>query len=119
MKLAEALAERADFQRRMAQLKQRVQQNAQYQEGETPAEQPLDLLEEYGRCADAWEKLVTAINRSNHKIFLENGENMTAALARRDRLKAEHGVLTALADAPRPNNRVTAAAKSKCWRRWT
>lgn len=34
MKLAEALIERADLQRRLEQLKQRLRQNAQYQEGE-------------------------------------------------------------------------------------
>lgn len=102
MKLAEALSERADLQRRLAQLKQRLQQNAQYQEGETPAENPQELLTEYARCADAWETLVTAINRSNHQIVLENGESMTAALARRDRLKAEHAVLVGLADAATP-----------------
>ena len=40
MKLAEALIERADLQRRLEQLKQRLNQNAQYQEGEEPAEEP-------------------------------------------------------------------------------
>jgi hypothetical protein len=36
MKLAEALAERADAQRRLAQLKQRVMLSARFQEGEEP-----------------------------------------------------------------------------------
>ena len=40
MKLAEALIERADLQRRLEQLKQRLNQNAQYQEGEEPAKYP-------------------------------------------------------------------------------
>ena len=102
MRLAEALAERADLQRRLAQLKQRLQQNAQYQEGETPAENPQELLAEYTRCADAWEILVAAINRSNHQIILDNGESLTAALARRDRLQAEHSMLVSLADAATP-----------------
>ncbi|EJS88800.1 hypothetical protein AAUPMB_08674, partial [Pasteurella multocida subsp. multocida str. Anand1_buffalo] len=47
MKLAEALMQRADAQRRLAQLNQRLQQNAKYQEGEKPAEHPADLLLEY------------------------------------------------------------------------
>jgi hypothetical protein len=40
VKLAEALAERADAQRRLAQLKQRVMLSARFQEGEEPPEDP-------------------------------------------------------------------------------
>ena len=102
MKLAEALIERADLQRRLAALNQRLQQNAQYQEGEAPAEKPQELLAEY-RCAAAeLETLVVAINRANHRTTLEGGQNMTAALAERERLKAEHAMLVKLADAATP-----------------
>ena len=52
MKLAEALIERADLQRHLAQLQARLLQNAQYQEGESPAEDPAALLEEYRRADD-------------------------------------------------------------------
>lgn len=102
MKLAEALIERADLQRRLAALNQRLQQNAQYQEGEAPAENPQELLAEYRRAAAELETLVVAINRANHRITLEGGQNMTAALAERERLKAEHSVLVKLADAATP-----------------
>ena len=44
MKLAQALIERADLQRKLAQLGARLQQNAQYQEGEAPAEDPQDQV---------------------------------------------------------------------------
>ena len=44
MKLAEALNERADIQRRIAQLESRLIDNAKVQEGEEPAERPEDLL---------------------------------------------------------------------------
>ena len=46
MKLAEALMLRADYQKRAEQLKQRLNQNAKVQEGDTPAENPADLLAE-------------------------------------------------------------------------
>ncbi|MEP7188497.1 MAG: hypothetical protein ABI901_04800, partial [Roseiflexaceae bacterium] len=36
MKVAEALILRADYQKRFEQLKQRLQQNARVQEGDTP-----------------------------------------------------------------------------------
>ncbi len=40
LKMAEALILRADAQKRFEQLKQRLQQNARIQEGDTPAEAP-------------------------------------------------------------------------------
>ena len=102
MKLAQALIERADLQRKLVQLAQRMQQNAQYQDGETPSENPVDLLVEYRQVADALENLVVSINLRNSQITLPNGANMTAALAQRDRLKAEHAMLIQLADAATP-----------------
>lgn len=44
MKLAEALAERAEATRRVEQLRARVVGNARYQEGETPSEDAAQLL---------------------------------------------------------------------------
>ena len=46
MKLAEALQERADLNRRIQQLQQRLSSNAVVQEGEQPAEAPSELLAE-------------------------------------------------------------------------
>lgn len=43
MKLAEALQERADLQKRIDQLEARIQSSALVQEGETPPEDPLAL----------------------------------------------------------------------------
>ena len=65
MKLAEALIERADVQRRLAQLQSRLLQNAQYQEGESPAEDPAALLEEYRRANEALHRLIVQINLAN------------------------------------------------------
>ncbi|MCS4534738.1 DIP1984 family protein [Neisseria montereyensis] len=102
MKLAEALIERADLQRKLAQLAQRLKQNAQYQEGEEPAEQPKDLLIEYRQTIEKLEKLVVAVNQTNSRVSLSDGTGMTTALVRRDLLKAEYTALTALADAATP-----------------
>lgn len=102
MKLAEALIERADLQRRLAQLNQRLQQNAQYQEGEQPAEDPNALLDEYSATAAQLSQLIVKINLANNRIQLENGTSMLTALAERDRLKAYHSTLTSLADAAMP-----------------
>ena len=47
MKIAEALALRADLQRRLEQLKQRLFNNARVQEGDQPAEPPDQLQAEF------------------------------------------------------------------------
>lgn len=99
MKLAEALIERADLQCRLEQLKQRLNQNAQYQEDEEPAESPEALLAEYRQAATKLEQLIVKINLANNRIQLESGQLMVEALAKRDRLKAEHNTLINLADA--------------------
>jgi hypothetical protein len=49
MKLAEALNARADAQKRLQQIRQRIQSSARHQEGETPPEDPNDLLAEADR----------------------------------------------------------------------
>lgn len=102
MKLAQALMERADLQRKLAELSQRLQQNAKYQDGEQPAEDPQLLLKEYQACADQLQQLIVKINFANQHIQLNNGLNMITALAMRDRLKAEHSMLIHLADSALP-----------------
>lgn len=102
MKLAEALIERADLQRRLSQLTQRLQQNAQYQEGESPTEDPNTLLQDYTQTAMQLKTLIVAINLANNRIQLENGIAMVEALAERERLKATHSMLIALANSATP-----------------
>lgn len=102
MKLAEALIERADLQRRLSQLTQRLQQNAQYQEGESPTEDPNTLLQDYTQTAMQLKTLIVAINLANNRIQLENGIAMVEALAERERLKAMHSMLIALANSATP-----------------
>jgi hypothetical protein len=84
MKLAEALQLRADVQKRIQQLRQRIALSARTQEGEDPAEDPVALLREVGQLADQLEQLITAINRTNVRTQIEPGLTMTDALARRD-----------------------------------
>ena len=104
MKLAEALMERADLQRRLVQIRERIKQNAIYQEGETPAESVVELLAEYRRCAERLETLVVAINRSNQQIVLADGTPLLEALVRRDGLIRECAMLIALCEAAMPDN---------------
>lgn len=102
MKLAEALRERADLQKQLHDLEQRLQHNAQHQEGEQPAELPDDLLQQYHAVAQALRNLIVAINRRNQNIYWEDGSGMIEALAERDLLQAEHRMLSRLAQAAIP-----------------
>ncbi len=88
MKLAEALQERADLNRRIQQLQQRLENNAMVQEGEQPAEDPAELLAELDGCVGELERLIARINLTNCRVQVE-GESLTALLARRDMLTAK------------------------------
>lgn len=99
MKLAEALAERADAARRVEQLRARIVGSARYQEGEAPAEDAQRLLAEVGTVLDELEALIRRINRTNAAVAVGDAGTLTDALARRDVLRLRHAVITAAADA--------------------
>lgn len=83
MLLAEALSERADMQKRIDQLENRLLLNAKVQEGEDPAEEPDALLCELSRLCGGLEELITRINLTNAQAQ-DEGQSLTALLARRD-----------------------------------
>ncbi|MDE6840457.1 MAG: DIP1984 family protein [Oscillospiraceae bacterium] len=95
MKLAEALQERADLNRRIQQLQQRLENNAMVQEGERPAEDPAELLSELDGCVGALEQIIAQINLTNCQTQV-GGESLTALLARRDALKLKLGAYRSL-----------------------
>jgi hypothetical protein len=98
MKLAEALALRADAARRAEQLRSRITASARYQEGELPAEDAAALLTESGAVLDELESLIRRINRTNAATAVDGG-TLTDALARRDVLRLRHSVISSAADA--------------------
>ncbi|WP_091603693.1 DIP1984 family protein [Micromonospora mirobrigensis] len=99
MKLAEALALRADAARRAEQLRTRITASARYQEGEAPAEDASALLVEAGEVLGELESLIRRINRTNAATEVTGEGTLTDALARRDVLRMRHGVVTAAANA--------------------
>ena len=86
MKLAEALQERADLNRRIQQLQQRLSNNAIVQEGEAPVEDPKALLAELDRCVASLEDIISRVNLTNCRTQID-GKTLTQHLARRDALK--------------------------------
>ena len=92
MKLASALSERADLQRRIAALGERLNNNAKPQEGEPPAEDPALLLQELDQNMVRLEELIRRINLTNSQTVSE-GETLTALLARRDAMEKRLSIL--------------------------
>ena len=83
MKLATALSERADLKRRIQELSLRLNNNAKVQEGETPSENPEDLLRELDGCLLRLEELIARINRTNNAVKWED-QTITDMIAKRD-----------------------------------
>ncbi len=96
MKLAEALQARADLNRRIQQLRERLCNNAVVQEGEKPAEDPQALMAELDGCVSSLEELIGRINLTNCKTELD-GRTLTELIARRDALTLKIGALRDLA----------------------
>ena len=85
MKLAEALQERADLNRKIEELRRRLGNSILVQEGEEPAEDPAHLLEELNAALERLEMLMAQINLTNSKTRV-NGMTLTELIARKDAL---------------------------------
>ena len=98
MKLAEALVLRADAQKRLAQLRDRLRLSALVQEGEQPPEDPQELLAQLDIILTQLEDLIIKINRANMQTHLSDGTVLTDALARRDVLTQRYNSLSGLVE---------------------
>jgi hypothetical protein len=111
MKLAEALVLRADMQRRVNLLRDRLRQSVLIQEGDQPSEDPQTLLAALGDILKELGDLITQINVTNLQMTLADGTTLTAALARRDVLTLEQSVLQSVADTA--SNRIDRYSRSE------
>ena len=85
MKLAEALQERADLNRKIEELRRRLGNCVLVQEGEEPAEDPALLLRELNAALDRLETLMAQINLTNSRTRVE-GMTLTELIAKKDAL---------------------------------
>ena len=83
MKLAEALAIRKDTQKRIEQLKSRILNNVRVQEGDSPSEDPKELMKEMDACPKTLFALIFKINKTNMNTISE-GRTITEMMAERD-----------------------------------
>ena len=99
MKLAEALILRADYQKRIEQLKERLTRNAKVQEGEKPGEAPSELITELEGVSTDLVQMIQRINRTNSNTELDENLTIADAIAVRDSLRQRHSVYRDLAQA--------------------
>ncbi|MBE6997945.1 MAG: hypothetical protein E7427_07230 [Ruminococcaceae bacterium] len=85
MKLAEALQERADLNRRIDELRRRLGNSILVQEGEAPAEDPDALLTELDAAIARLETLMAQINLTNCRTKAD-GLTLTELIAKKDAL---------------------------------
>ncbi len=85
MKLAEALQERADLNRKIEELRRRLTNVVLVQEGEDPAEDPAELLKELEGATGRLEQLMAATNLTNCRTRAD-GRTLTELIAKKDAL---------------------------------
>lgn len=86
MKLAEALIARADYQKRIEQLKRRIGMNLKIQEGEQPAEDPNAMLAELDGLMKELTLLIQRINKTNCSVKFDETRTLADALTERDQI---------------------------------
>ena len=92
MKLAEALILRADLQKRIDQLRVRLNNNAKVQENDEPSEKPEDLLNELDSNINQLKILIKQINKTNC-VTVSNGQTLADLIAERDTLTLKSNIL--------------------------
>ena len=92
MKLAEALILRADLQKRIEQLRIRLNNNAKVQENDEPSENPEELLNELDNNINQLKILIKQINKTNC-VTVSNGQTLADLIAERDTLTLKSNIL--------------------------
>ena len=92
MKLAEALILRSDLQKRIEQLRVRLNNNAKVQENDKPSENPEELLNELDNNINQLKILIKQINRTNC-VTVSNGQTRADLIAERDTLTLKSNIL--------------------------
>jgi len=98
LKLAEALLLRAEYQEKIGVLQSRILANLKVEESDAPLEDPNALLREACEVNARLCALVKRINARNTAAALPDGRTLAEALADRDALKKERGLLAAVAE---------------------
>ncbi len=83
MKLAEALSLRADLQKKVTLLKERIKDSAKVQEGDEPCDDVEELRKQLDQVLTQLEGLIYRINLTNVQT-MQDGVSLTRLIAKRD-----------------------------------
>ena len=83
MKLAEALQLRADLNKQIDMLQRRISNNIVVQEGDKPAEEPKELINQLNDCLKQQEELIGKINLVNCSTLVGD-KTLTELIAEKD-----------------------------------
>lgn len=93
MKLAEALIQRGDLQKRIDQMRYRLNRSARIFENEEVPEPPAELFAELEQLMVEFSRLVAQINRTNSNTALDETRTIADALAERDTIMMHRQIL--------------------------
>ena len=93
MKLAEALLLRSNLQKKLLSLQQRIHKNVLVQDGDTPSEDPEQLIDEAVLVNKQLFQLIQKIHQTNAQAQANNGKASLDILNQRDQLTAEHRII--------------------------
>ncbi|MDZ5255194.1 DIP1984 family protein [Clostridium sp. LIBA-8841] len=98
MKLAEALILRADLQKQLMNLKNRINQNLLVQEGEETSENPYILYDEIFLKLNELEDLILRINKTNSDYITSSNESISDLIVKRDMIGKKINILKEIAE---------------------
>ena len=104
MKLAEALLLRSDMQTKLASLQQRINSNILVQEGDTPSEDPNQLIQEASAVNRELHDLIQRIHATTAQAAASNGKKLLELIIERDALTSQHRILQQAIDNSRREN---------------
>lgn len=98
MKLAEALILRADLQKRVEQIRNRLRNNILIQEGEKPSEEPEVLFQEFIKTQKELTEIIKRINKTNNTTKFNEKWTLSDALVEREALLEKRSMISGAVD---------------------
>lgn len=93
MKIAEALVLRAEAKKKFESLRIRIGDNARVQEGDTPHEDPSELMKQALHALSAFTDLIQRINVANSVNKLPDGRTLMEAIGQLRELERRHSLI--------------------------
>lgn len=98
MKLAELLIERAELQRRIADLSKRMNRYATVQDGDEPPFEQNKVLNTVDQLHAQLESIIMKINHANNSTEFEDHASLADAIVQRDMFKSRRKIYSDLID---------------------